>query len=46
MLQAITDDKQGIGNQIAAISLGINLDMLERYHDWLNSPSLEITQED
>ena len=46
MLQAITDDKQCIGNQIAAISLGINLAMLERYHDWLNSPSLEITQED
>ncbi|ATY87929.1 hypothetical protein CV702_07065 [Lactococcus lactis subsp. lactis] len=46
MLQAIKDDKQGIGSQIAAISLGINLAMLERYHTWLNSPTLEITQED
>lgn len=34
-LKAITNDNQGIGNQMAAISLGINLALLERYHSWL-----------
>jgi hypothetical protein len=37
LLEPITKDRQGLGNQVTAISLGINLGMLERYHAWLHS---------